>query len=224
MRRTRSPESKSYPSSVCSFNRTSVDSNFFRSFRVYTEARTSLIAEFALGLWRFNYVRRAFSLYFCLHVKLSTVDYNVDVTLFSIVGSCVVAHDDRTVWLNHQRRAVGETDSRPTASLSLDRVARVEFSIGAGLDCLASCRPHDANITFEGYESGAGWGFDLRDVFEWIAIFPYVECCSGGHAAEHKYGDHQIDEPLLNDPPIKGETTSFIGHGGSVLLRGRVLS
>jgi hypothetical protein len=45
---------------------------------------------------------------------------------------------------------------------------------------------------------------------ERIAVLPDVDGGAGGANAQHENGDYQIDETLLNNPPIKGEVTGLI--------------
>jgi len=47
-------------------------------------------------------------------------------------------------------------------------------------------------------------------VSERIAILPNVESRACSNAAERKNGDHQIDETLLNNPPIECKTSGLI--------------
>jgi hypothetical protein len=54
--------------------------------------------------------------------------------------------------------------------------------------------------------------FQLGHVFEGISVLPDVDGRTGRYAAEYEDGDYQIDETLLNNPPIKGEMTGLIPY------------
>jgi hypothetical protein len=49
-----------------------------------------------------------------------------------------------------------------------------------------------------------------RYVSQGIAVLPNVEGGACSKAAEGEDGDYQIDETLLNNPPIKCKTTGLI--------------
>jgi hypothetical protein len=144
--------------------------------------------------------------------ELAAVDNDVDVGSFAVVGAGVIAHDDGAVWFDDERGAVRETDASAAVGLGLNGVAGIKLRVGVGRDSFARCGPDDADVAFERDEPGAGRIVELSGIFEGVAVLPDVKCGAGGHAAEHENGDYQIDEALLNNPPIKGKMTGLIRH------------
>src|SRR6185503_311031 len=122
----------------------------------------------------------------------------------------VVADDDRAVGFHEESRTVGEADARASVRLCLDRVAGIKLSLAAGENGFASGSPHDLHIALERDETSAGRVFHLSHMPERIAVFPDVHGGACGEATEHENGDYQIDETLLDNPPIKSKMTGFI--------------
>ena len=143
---------------------------------------------------------------------MTTVDKHLHVCSLSVVGAGVITDDDRAVGLDEQSGAIGETDACSAAGLSLDSVAGVELGIAIGGNVFSCGGPDYPDVSLKRDKPRAGGVFHFGDVFEGIAVFPDVEGSAGGHAAEDENGDSQINEALLNNPPIKSKTTGSIRY------------
>src|SRR5215213_7046850 len=134
----------------------------------------------------------------------------MNVGPLAVVSLCVIADDDRAVWFDEQSRAISQADAGPPVGLRLHSVAGIELCVRSSSDSFSSGGPDDADVSFKGHKPGAGGVFNFRDVPEGIAILPDVEGSACGNAAEKENGDYQIDETLLNNPPIIGKATGLI--------------
>src|SRR6185369_1420459 len=69
---------------------------------------------------------------------------------------------------------------------------------------------NDPHIAIERDESCAGRMIHDGDVPERVAVLVDVDRGACSEPAKDENGDYQIDETLLNNPPIIGKTTGFI--------------
>src|SRR6185503_15336769 len=196
--------------------RASCNADFFSTLRIDTEASVCLLADRVLGLRSFDDVCGAVGLLLSADRQLAAVNTDVHVRFLAVVSAGVVTHDDGAVWLDKERRAVGEGDAGASARLCLHGVAGIKFGVSVGRNHLASGGANNPHVALEGDEPRAGRMIHDGDVPKRIAVQVHIDSGTRGEPAKNEDGDYQIDETLLNNPPIIGKATGFIRNHGLI--------
>jgi hypothetical protein len=188
---------------------TGIDAYVFGVVSIYAKRCARLFANLTLGLRCFNHVLSACRLLVRAHGHLAALDDHMHAGPLSIVGTRVVAHNDRAIWTNDQCRPVSHTQACPAVGSGLYGIAGIELGIAGGGESFTGGGSGNAHLALERAETSTSRKMRVcPDIPERISVFPHIQGCPCGQAAKQEYRYNDVDGSFLNNPPFKSEPSS----------------